>query len=304
MQRTFTIGTVARLVGVTTHVLRVWERRYDLKLSSRNEKGRRVYSSGEIEKLKLIKHALDQGFKISDIADMSVNELTHLSQKDTADSNPEAITTGKTFLVYGERLAHWLFRARVNTPYRVVTNLPSLINEVEASDVLPKALMLELEEITEEIEELLYSTKLQLPDDVKVYVFNRTVETEVRDRVKRAGIVFVDDDINSELLRSIVDKFSSSVATPNSTQKAELTSAQVNALLHSKSAIYCECPKHMGDLYLKIDEFIRYTDDCERLSPKDSAVHQHIAKHLKSMRKTLTKMTLDVAQMDEIDLGE
>ncbi|MDX1353289.1 MAG: hypothetical protein R3254_09775, partial [Thiomicrorhabdus sp.] len=201
-------------------------------------------------------------------------------------------------------LAHWLFRARVNTPYRVVTNLPSLINEVEASDVLPKALMLELEEITEEIEELLYSTKLQLPDDVKVYVFNRTVETEVRDRVKRAGIVFVDDDINSELLRSIVDKFSSSVATPNSTQKAELTSAQVNALLHSKSAIYCECPKHMGDLYLKIDEFIRYTDDCERLSPKDSAVHQHIAKHLKSMRKTLTKMTLDVAQMDEIDLGE
>ena len=34
------IGTAARLAGVSTHVLRAWERRYDLKLSKRDERGR------------------------------------------------------------------------------------------------------------------------------------------------------------------------------------------------------------------------------------------------------------------------
>ncbi len=50
-----TVTTVCREIGVKPHVLRYWEKEFDIKVK-RNSAGRRIYSDGQVEKLRLIKH--------------------------------------------------------------------------------------------------------------------------------------------------------------------------------------------------------------------------------------------------------
>ncbi len=60
----YRIGTVARLAGISTHALRVWERRYGVPAPSRSEGGARLYSEAEVARLRLLKRAVDRGHPI------------------------------------------------------------------------------------------------------------------------------------------------------------------------------------------------------------------------------------------------
>lgn len=53
--RFHTVTQTCRTLGVKPHILRYWERQFELK-PKRNSAGRRIYSSEQIEKLRLIKH--------------------------------------------------------------------------------------------------------------------------------------------------------------------------------------------------------------------------------------------------------
>ncbi|MEO0578615.1 MAG: MerR family transcriptional regulator, partial [Pseudomonadota bacterium] len=60
----YSIGAVARLTGISTHALRIWERRYGTVVARRTETGRRIYSRRDVEKLSLLKLLVDHGFSI------------------------------------------------------------------------------------------------------------------------------------------------------------------------------------------------------------------------------------------------
>jgi DNA-binding transcriptional MerR regulator len=52
-----TVTQACRKLGVPPHVLRYWEQEFELKLK-RNSAGRRILSSAQMERLRLIKHLL------------------------------------------------------------------------------------------------------------------------------------------------------------------------------------------------------------------------------------------------------
>jgi DNA-binding transcriptional MerR regulator len=60
----YRIGTVARMAGISTHALRAWERRYGVPAPERSEGGARLYSEAEVERLRLLKRAVDRGHAI------------------------------------------------------------------------------------------------------------------------------------------------------------------------------------------------------------------------------------------------
>ena len=64
----YRIGTAARLAGVSTHALRVWERRYGVPAPDRSQGGARLYSEQEVRRLRLLKRAVDRGHAIGQIA--------------------------------------------------------------------------------------------------------------------------------------------------------------------------------------------------------------------------------------------
>jgi len=74
----FRIGHVARCVGVSTHALRAWERRYGTVEPVRTPGGSRLYDGTQIERLKALKQLTDFGHAISEVTRLSAFELERL----------------------------------------------------------------------------------------------------------------------------------------------------------------------------------------------------------------------------------
>ena len=77
----YRIGTVAQLSGVSTHLIRVWERRYNALSPSRSGGRARLYSPADLDRLRLLKLAVSRGHAIGQIARLKGEELERLSGK-------------------------------------------------------------------------------------------------------------------------------------------------------------------------------------------------------------------------------
>lgn len=69
---------VTRRTGLTSHVIRAWERRYSAVTPARTGTNRRLYSDDDIERLELLRRATEAGHSISRIARLSAAELREL----------------------------------------------------------------------------------------------------------------------------------------------------------------------------------------------------------------------------------
>jgi len=72
------IQVVNRRTGLSSDVIRVWEKRYQAVISHRNDTNRRLYSDKDIDKLTLLKRAIAAGRRIGDIAALSYYDLFEL----------------------------------------------------------------------------------------------------------------------------------------------------------------------------------------------------------------------------------
>ncbi len=77
-KKQFTIRQVIDLTGVSEFTIRGWENRYQAVTPQRTEKGRRLYSSDELLKIKALKDLVDRGYQISSIASLNYKELQEL----------------------------------------------------------------------------------------------------------------------------------------------------------------------------------------------------------------------------------
>ncbi|HEY0463409.1 MAG TPA: MerR family transcriptional regulator [Polyangiaceae bacterium] len=76
--RCYRIGDVARYVGVSTHALRAWERRYGTVAPHRTPGGSRLYDAAQMDRLKTLKDLTDYGHSIGEVARLSLTELKRL----------------------------------------------------------------------------------------------------------------------------------------------------------------------------------------------------------------------------------
>jgi MerR family transcriptional regulator, light-induced transcriptional regulator len=72
------IKIAARKSGLTPHVIRVWEKRYDAVSPDRTDTNRRRYSEAEIERLTLLRIATHAGHSISTIAKLPIEQLRQI----------------------------------------------------------------------------------------------------------------------------------------------------------------------------------------------------------------------------------
>jgi DNA-binding transcriptional MerR regulator len=95
----YRIGTAARLTGLSTHAIRVWERRYGALSPDRSQGGARLYSEEEVARLRLLKRAVDRGHPIGQIVALDALELERLAgaQSPLEPASPRT-TTGEPLL--------------------------------------------------------------------------------------------------------------------------------------------------------------------------------------------------------------
>lgn len=91
----YQIGTVARVTGLSTHTIRVWERRYAVVEPARTPGGSRVYSDADVTKLRLLKRLTDDGHSIGRIAHLSETELRGMIPNDKNEPNDRGEQTAR-----------------------------------------------------------------------------------------------------------------------------------------------------------------------------------------------------------------
>src|SRR5688572_9867738 len=95
----YRIGTVAKLAGLTTHAIRVWERRYGAAAPDRSSGGARLYSDEDLRRFKLIKRLLERGYSTRAIVNLDLARLIALA----ADDGPAAAEPSASEVEQGER---------------------------------------------------------------------------------------------------------------------------------------------------------------------------------------------------------
>jgi DNA-binding transcriptional MerR regulator len=65
-QAVYSIGAVARMLGIPTSTLRGWEERYGIITPDRSHGSQRLYSRNEIEQLRFVKSQIDSGTSAAD----------------------------------------------------------------------------------------------------------------------------------------------------------------------------------------------------------------------------------------------
>ncbi len=74
------IGELSRLTGISTHALRVWERRYGSPRSVRLPSGHRRYPRKEVARLRAVARALKAGLRPKKVVPASLEDLEKLLQ--------------------------------------------------------------------------------------------------------------------------------------------------------------------------------------------------------------------------------
>ena len=62
----YSIGAVARILGLSQPAIRSWEDRYGLIVAERSEGGRRLYTRDQLEQLRFVKERVDEGLSAAD----------------------------------------------------------------------------------------------------------------------------------------------------------------------------------------------------------------------------------------------
>jgi DNA-binding transcriptional MerR regulator/methylmalonyl-CoA mutase cobalamin-binding subunit len=99
-----TIKAVAQQTGLNAHVIRIWEKRYGAVTPSRTDSNRRLYSSEEVERLKLLRRATQGGHGISNIARLSDETLRELISIEPADAGPATVVGRPRMEVLADRI--------------------------------------------------------------------------------------------------------------------------------------------------------------------------------------------------------
>jgi DNA-binding transcriptional MerR regulator/methylmalonyl-CoA mutase cobalamin-binding subunit len=80
----YTIKYVSQRTGLTTHVIRAWEKRYEAVVPRRSPKNRRLYSEDDVQRLQLLKTITDAGHSISQVAPLDSSDLLDLAQREAS----------------------------------------------------------------------------------------------------------------------------------------------------------------------------------------------------------------------------
>jgi DNA-binding transcriptional MerR regulator/methylmalonyl-CoA mutase cobalamin-binding subunit len=88
----YAIKYVSQRTGLTPHVIRAWEKRYDAVVPVRSPKNRRLYSEADVQRLQMLKAATDAGHSISQVAGLTTKDLAELVQRAGAAVQPATRT--------------------------------------------------------------------------------------------------------------------------------------------------------------------------------------------------------------------
>jgi DNA-binding transcriptional MerR regulator len=98
------MSIVTDRTGLSSHVVRAWEKRYGAVVPERSEGNHRLYSEEDIERLRYLKSAVQKGHPIGTVARLPRDQLLSLLADDGGVKVPQVESTGVTDTAPDEEL--------------------------------------------------------------------------------------------------------------------------------------------------------------------------------------------------------
>lgn len=85
----YSIGAVARMLGVPTATLRTWEERYGIVVPDRSPGGHRLYTRDHVEQLRFVLRSIEQGMQPADAHRLLADRLSDAPDQEVAITGSE-----------------------------------------------------------------------------------------------------------------------------------------------------------------------------------------------------------------------
>jgi len=115
----YRVGMVSKMTGLSTHTLRMWEKRYAAVLPKRTDAGGRLYTDADVERLRLLHKLVQSGHSIGGIANLPDGDLRGM----TAAAPATSIQTASQHLPeLRERVMAAIERLRIREAEQMLTS--------------------------------------------------------------------------------------------------------------------------------------------------------------------------------------
>jgi len=115
----YRVGMVSKMTGLSTHTLRMWEKRYAAVLPKRTDAGGRLYTDADVERLRLLHKLVQSGHSIGGIANLPDGDLRGM----TAAAPATSIQTASQHLPeLRERVMAAIERLRIQEAEQMLTS--------------------------------------------------------------------------------------------------------------------------------------------------------------------------------------
>ncbi len=277
----YRIATVSHLTGIPVQTIRVWESRHSVVQPTRSAGNVRLYRRADIERLSLVKAAVDAGQAISTVAALTDRQIK-ARFKDTPAPVAKARKGSCKVLVYGSALASVLKTAwKARSDVRVQASLPALAETAPGSLPSVDAVIVDAPVLRNDLPAALRQlrTAIQAPVVIVVYGFG---SRQILSRLDNANVIALASPADPAQIARICQLGLSIDPTPpaafaqmlmHSASARRYDEAFLHQLSQMPSKVQCECPNHLADLLNKLNAFERYSLECESTSIKDAAMH-------------------------------
>jgi hypothetical protein len=299
----YPIGVAARLTGIQVETLRVWERRYSVIGPQVSATGRRLYSSADLERLRVIKQLVDAGHPIGSVATVATDKLLEMratlsgSAAQVADEPVPVL--GLRAVLVGEAQ-----RAGRGRGLAVAGSAPDIERAIEQFRNLNADLVIvEMPSLLDLDTEELGLLKSTVGARLAVVLYRFGASSTVR-RIRKAGHVVAHAALDEFGLHTLCKAALLPAAAPAPVQRHErkLDNASLEALAHASSSIECECPKHLVDLVRSLTSFEAYSEQCSVRSEADALLHQDLQQTAARARSMLEQALIRLAMLEGLPL--
>ena len=317
------IGTVARLTGLKSDTLRVWERRYGLGASYKSTTGRRQYTQSDLDHLQLVSALVQQGVRIGEIAASDRKTLEIMLERQTDGNGLRPIPPKKSSVVFvGTELCEWLDEHQgcisgvsallARTPVELAVKELMVNDEADLLVVHCPSLTLQQIRGVEVLVERLSVTRAivlyQFANEQWLTELERMGHTALPYPVEPSRLAFEIGraQIERETAQGVANLSELIPARPRA-----FSDEALRAAAQEKIVIDCECPRHLSELIRSLNEFESYSSACSVDNWKDAAIHASIyaytcqARHLmeKALQSALEGRTLQTSAMPDSTRG-
>ena len=329
-QEFFEISAVARLTGISPHVLRVWERRYQVVDPKRSETKRRQYSQEDIRRLALLKTLVDGGHAIGSVASLTTDQLEErlsnaLDAKVSDDYLEEAAPAGICRIaMVGSTIRQAVREASDSTPaLRVVGEFSTFEEMLEsirpgAVDLVIIAAATIFPEDVERIQNTV--SQLKARRAILVYQFAKEEVIQPLDirsitalrapveatEIQLACIADIQLALRSGNVRATAEALAgeSRVTSRPTGDVPERTYSDEDLVRIGRisSVVKCECPQHLANLLSSLAAFEEYSLQCEDRNEADAVLHGYLHRKTAECRAVMEIALSEVLTQEGITI--